>query len=373
MATETLPQAILRSHRAIVRAEVFYGDASFGELPILSGSVSIDARRNVLRTCTLEVSPDSERTLAELFVPIRMPGAEVKLWRGVRFPVGPGGEAPYDQLVALGVFVVDDYDYNEFAPKLSLAGSDRSSRITRARFEDPYTIAAGTDLAAAAEALLTDRWAACPIGFDSAGCGETIITAQAVFEAGESSDPWKEARAIFEAHGFDLHFGPDGMARVRTIPDIACHADYTYGADEAAVVLDSSLHGTNAETYSGVIATGEGTGVAVPVRGEAWDMEPTSPTYCEGPFGRVPLFYSSSLLTTQAMADTAASTMLAKKGGRMEQIAWSQIVNPLHDALDVVDITDPDGSVHRYLLDQITIPLDVETAMSATARETRVA
>lgn len=413
-------EAVVQSHRAAVRAECWLGGTLVAEIPIATGSVSVDARRGALRTCALTVSPDGDRSLEELYAILATFGAELKLYRGVvvagDVPLPTPTPAPLSQkirafagwiagatakgralrgwqsigstldtaispapaytteLVPLGMFVITDADYNDYAPSLTVNGTDRSLRITRARWTDPYRIAASTLLADALTDLLIDRWPDCPIGFGNADTGSAMIAAQVVLDAGESSDPWKDAQSIAEAHGFDLYFDGDGFARMRPVPDVmSTPAAMSYGNGAAAVVLDSSRRMTYEQTYTGVIATGEGTGVAAPVRGEAWDDDPSSPTYYLGPVGKIPYFYSSPLITTADQAAATAGTILTRVVGRIEQVAWSQIVNPAHDALDVVELTDSAGVVHRYVLDAITIPLVISEAMSATARETRTA
>lgn len=368
---DDLISAVSSSHLAIASAEMWFGDTDLGELPISTGSVSIDATRATLRTCSLTVSPDSSRPLSEFYGLLSSYGVEVRLSRGIREITGDSSAS--DTLVPLGVFLVTDLDYDEAGMSLTLSGSDRSLRVSRARLVDPYTIAAGTALAQALSDLLHDRWGACPVGFTSTDTGGATVPAQVVLDAGESSDPWAGAQALAQAAGFNLYFDTNGLARLRIPPDLArAQADYTYANGEAAVVIDSTVHLSYDKTYTGVVASGEGTGVATPLRSVAWDTDPSSPTYYLGPAGMVPYFYSSPLLTTQAACDAAAATLLSSVTGKSEQVAWTQVVNPMHDAWDVVDITHPDGSVHRYLLDQITMPLSAADPMSATARETQV-
>jgi hypothetical protein len=359
---DDLVSAISSSHLATASAEMWFGDTDLGELPISTGSVSIDATRAILRTCSLTVSPDSSRPLSEFYDLLSAYGVEVRLFRGVS-----------GTLIPLGVFLVTDLDYDEAGMSLTLNGSDRSLRISRARLVDPYTIAAGTDLAQALTDLLHDRWGACPVAFTATDTGAATVPAQVVLDVGESSDPWAGAQALAQAAGFNLYFDTNGLARLRIPPDLArTQADYTYSGGEAAVVIASTVHLSYDKTYTGVVASGEGTGVATPLRSVVWDTDPSSPTYYLGPAGMVPYFYSSPLLTTQASCDAAAATLLSSVTGKSEQVGWTQVVNPMHDAWDVVDITHPDGSVHRYLLDQITMPLSAADPMSATARETQV-
>lgn len=464
--------AIATDHVPVFRAELYLDGAYVAEVPFETGSVTVDSRRAVLRSCTLAVVPDATRTLDELWDLLAVPGAEIKLYRGVALPGEPvsstqgtqsasgslassnpftvslaflatditctsgahtiiynasvgtdrytidgvtkyfASEGGYvdstgfrfwqspawtvtvswtasgsdavtpvsagpsvSELVPLGVFVISEPEAPALGALGSIAinGDDRSVRIAQARFTVPYAIAAGTDLADAGAALLTSRWADCPIGFSSDDTGALTVSAALLLEAGESSDPWKEAQALFEVYGYDLYFDPDGVACIRPIPDPATTAPcIVYGNGEASVLIDAKRRVSYAETYSGIVVTGEGTEVVVPVHAEAWDMDPASPTYADGPFGRRPFFYSSPLITTQAMADTAAATMLPKHTARSSTLTWSQLVNSAHDALDVVGITDSDGNVTPYVLDTLTVPLTAGEPMAATTRATGV-
>ena len=125
------------------------------------------------------------------------------------------------------------------------------------------------------------------------------------------------------------------------------------------------------QTYNGVIVTGEGSGVGdAPPRGEAWDLNPASPTYVAGPFGSVPTFYSSPLITTTDQAAAVAASMLAQTLGKVEQLSWEQVTHPGLAPLDVVAVELPDGTTQTFILDSLTVPLSATDVMSATARST---
>lgn len=352
---------------AVITARAVLSGVTVEELKFEGGSVGCDGRREgALRTLSLDVIPSSD-TWANL----NTPGVEIVVERGL---VINGTE----ELVPLGVFVIDaDLEQTDDG-NIPVSAADRSRRISRARWTEPYAIAAGTDVGTAIAALLADRWSSVECTFGAIG---VITGAQVVMQPGGDSDPWKDARAIADAAGYDLYFDNNGRAALRIISDPeTASADETYYDGELSIVVSKTRRSTISTVYNGVIATGEGTGIeaddtgAVPVtpRGEAWDTDPFSPTYSDGPFGRVPYFYSSPLLTTDTAAQAAAETRLAKVKGRAEQIAWTLIVNPAHEAFDVVDFVE-DGITHRFMLDQVTIPLAAKDAMPAAARETRVA
>ncbi|NLE22964.1 MAG: hypothetical protein GX624_09325, partial [Actinobacteria bacterium] len=88
--------------------------------------------------------------------------------------------------------------------------------------------------------------------------------------------------------------------------------------------------------------------------------------------GRVPMFYSSPLLTTQAEVDSAAQTMLARVKRPIEQVSFMLLPNPAHEAFDVVEFVDVDGRARRYMFDVVSVPLDSDGGLTAVARETVV-
>ena len=357
--SEAFAEAVRRDHVAVVRVVTMLNGVETGELTVIDGGVTIDARREgPLRSISLTVSDD-----AAAWDALTTPGAEIKAWRGIALPTG-------DELVPLGVFVIDGKVVQRNTDgQIVVSGADRAMRISRARWTDPYTVASGTGIGAAIAAVLTDRWPQVTIGFTTTGIS---TAAQVVFTDGEASDPWKDARSLASDHGYDLYFDGDGVARMRTVPDPASSpVDATYVEGDDGLVLEKSRAVTPL-TYNGVRVTGEGTNIDEPVQAYAWDEDPYSPSYIGGPMGMVPTFYSSPLLTTVEMCEAAAATRLSKLKGRAQEMSFTVVVNPAHDAYDVIETTDLDGVTSRYMLDSLTVPLLASQPMPATTRETRI-
>jgi hypothetical protein len=439
-------EAIRQSHRSVVRAEVWRGDTRLLELEPLDGSVEVDARRGVRRTCSLTVAaPDpvlvldrQAGTYAELniayatytdlaavgtygtlaaplndgsvlvdsgIVPdtalsVLAPfGNELRLWRGVELSrrveddysdlaaVGTYTDlaAEYDsyaamgggftieqveELVPLGVFVITKVDVtvDGAGAKVAVQGSDRSLRFSRARWTEPYTAAAG-NAGDAIQDVLEDRWQDVTVDFTATD--KTIN--RAVFGLETDNNPWKDATDLATAAGMELFFDGEGVARLIPVRNYEnATPDAVYLENEEAMVLTLSRQLSVDKTYNGVIANGEGSGASATFRGEAWDEDPDSPTYRYGPFGEVPRFYSSPLLTSDDMAQAAAESILAKALGAEEAVDWTQIVDPSLDVGDVVQVVNADTKVDRLMvLDRLTIPLAPTATMSAVARTVR--
>jgi hypothetical protein len=170
----------------------------------------------------------------------------------------------------------------------------------------------------------------------------------------------------------DLYFDENGTARMRPIPDPdlgKALVEYTDGEDSVLTQLGRNL--SSDESYNHVIYTGEGTNLTIGVIGEAFDDNPSSPTYVTT-YGSVPLFKSSPNILTVAEATEAARAELKKVIGASEKITWDQIVNPAHDVYDLVKIVRSASGVNSTLmLDAISIPLAATSTMNAIGRSRR--
>lgn len=332
-------------------------------LSVDSGSVGMDSRRNVTRTCDLQLLPTATMSASELFDAVTAPGVEITVKRGLYV----NGIVEW---VTLGVFNADGADVSiSVAGTVRWTGSDRSKKISRNRFIDPYQITSGSSLATAITNLLRSRWNSCPVDFSNVV--DTVKT-NIVFEAGESSDPWQCARDLMSDFGYDLNFNGDGVARAVTVADPATQASvYDFGSGIRSRLLDGARSSSLEKTYNGMVVSGEGTGTTAPPRFIAWDTDPASPTYYLGGYGQVPYFYSSPLLGTVNDCQKVATAALAKVKGRTLGLSWSAIVNPALEPFDLVTVT-ANGTTSQVVVDSLTVPLRAADSMSLVAREVRV-
>lgn len=362
--TRRFSDTVRQSHTVVTLAEVFLDDSRIATIFPVDGSVSIDARRAVRRTMSFTViDEDGSLTPSQggrtgVLTPF---GPEVRLYRGVRF--GDGTE----ELVPLGVFVVTDVQVSESAQgqQIAVNGSDRAVKVERNKFVDSFLVAAGTQVETAVATILRNRLPDVEIDFPTTG----VTTGRVVVDASQTGgDGWRVARDIASSAGYELAFDADGVARMRTVPDPLDEEPvetYEDGAD--AVLTDLSRKFDSSRAFNGVIVTGESTSANVPFRAVAFDENPNSPTYRFGPYGEVPLFFRSDLITSSAQAQAVAVAFLRKLLGQSESIEWNQIVNPAHDVLDVVRVKRG-GLDYSVVLDRLTVPLGPSAGMQAVAR-----
>jgi hypothetical protein len=281
-------------------------------------------------------------------------------------------ETEYEE-VPLGVFVLTEVMVREGGEgaTMEVIGVDRSIRIQKAAWVDPYSIDTGTNLTTALNGLLTSRW---PDVSASLQATSQTVPKTTLGLRGGSSDPWKDAQQIASSGGFDLYFDAEGDAVLVAVSDPGEQSpveSYVEGAE--AMVTEIQRRISTDDTYNGVVVTGEGSRVKPPVRATLFDEDNTSPTYRYGPFGDRPKFISTSLVTTASAAAVVAAAELSKLKGAEENVEWSQICDPSLDAGDVILVENTGTRLSKVVvIDKLQIPLGADQGMRAVARTVRV-
>lgn len=360
--------AIRTNHTVISKAEIWNQDSKILDLPIDSGSVTVNVSSLVRRTCSVRLITDRG---ANNLVPdtgfdaITPFGNELRLYRGVRFDDGT------EEYVPQGVFVMTDVritDSNS-AVLIEITGEDRSLLVSRAKYTKAYRMVPGT-LEASLTALLQDRYPDIETNFPTTN----VSVQQIILGVNTDNNPWRDAVDIASLVGYDLYFDVNGVATMQQFPSLdgsAVVASYQEGQNTSVTSIDRTM--STKETYNGVIYTVQGTQISVPIRVEAWDEDSTSPTYRYGVFGEAPIFINSNVIATTAEATQAAILLLNKYIGAQEQITWTAIVDPSLDANDVVYIYSVGSKVDRLvIIDSLTMPLSPQDSLSAQARVVRV-
>jgi len=367
-ASAALKAAVRTDHVVIAKAEIWATDQKLQTINIKDGFVSVDSSSAVRRTCEVSLLTERESTNLvpdndfDLITPF---GNELRLYRGVQFEDGT------QEYVPLGVFVITEVaieDSNE-GVTIKLQGEDRSIKVSRAKWTNPYQMTNGA-LEDSLTALLKNRYPDIELAFPTTNVSVNDV----VLGSENDNDPWKDAVEIAELVGYDLFFDQNGVVRLQQFPTLDGSVVVALFSEDAGTTitrLDRTI--STKETYNGVIYTIEGTDVATPIRVEAWDENTTSPTYRYGIFGEVPTFVTTNLLATEDEAVRAATALLNNYIGSQETISWNAIVDPTFDVQDVVYVKSNGAKVDRLVIfDSLEIPLAPEEGMSSTARTVRV-
>lgn len=196
--------------------------------------------------------------------------------------------------------------------------------------------------------------------------GATVISTAADAAIGPrtwdiEADPWAAVTEIAAAIGAEVCADADGTFVIAEFPDIlAVEPVWTIAAGEGGAYI-SAARGMKADgVYNGVLARGENTETnATPVSSLIVDTDPGSPTYWSGPYGRRPMFYSSSTLTTTGACTAAATLKLRAAQAPNAQADISSLPNPALEPGDVIRVVYPDGSKELHQVQGFPVELGV--------------
>jgi hypothetical protein len=277
--------------------------------------------------------------------------------------------------VPLGVFVLTEVNVQEeqAGATMEIIGVDRSIRIQKAQWVDPFPITAGTNLGTALQLILSSRWSG--VEFDFAATTRTVpALALGLQSGGSGRDPWADSLKLAAAGGLDLFFDPSGTVALEPTSDPSESTPVeSYVEGDEAMLLGAQRRISTDQTFNGVVVSGEGTSVRPPVRATLFDEDPASPTYRYGAFGDRPVFVSSAVVTSASAAQIVAAAQLSKVKGAEENVDWSQVCDASLDVGDVILVENTGTRLRKVMvLDKLQIPLGAAEPMRATARTVRV-
>lgn len=356
--TDRFYQEIRRSHTIISWVDVIAPDQEVVRLQAIDGQVDVDrtaaVRRKLSCQCIDPLGLLTPREDGEVLTPY---GTELRPYRGVVYTDGT------EEVVSLGVFRLSKSsitDNNTGSPVIQLEAYDRARTIARDKFKIPYTIAAGTNAMTALKDIVKMTFA--DAVFDTITSAVTT-TAPLLYDAGD--DPWEAIYDLAKSMGCEAYFDVDGRMAVLPPHDINAlpSPDFTYVEGEGSTMLDLSREFNDEGVFNGVIVTGESIGDQLPpVRGEAWDESPTSPTYRRGPYGEVPLFITDNLAKTEDQCTQIARAQLALILGASSKLAITATVNPSYECGDIVRVKRAKSKVDSlYSVEAFSVPLKAGT------------
>ena len=316
------------------------------ELEPVSGTLTQDVRRGGRWDGKLTFAGDEliPRRPSDLLTPF---GTQVEVELGMYLLDGSLSTVPY------GVYEITSaktrISAGERVVDVSLA--DLSGQVERYRFEQPLTIANGTDLAAMINAVVTSRVGVNP---NVSATGATLGAAR-TFGLDTGTGPWDELLDVLAGFSRVAWFNRTGQINVANlIPDAAT----AYPFD----LMTSLSADFDTLPPNVVVVSGEAQDGTPPVWAIAMDDDPSSPTYAgtgpgTSPYGRVTRYFSSPLIKTVPQAQSAADTILASLVGAGATYTLMRPYDPTVDAGDVVSVNGEPLAV-----DAVSLSLGGETS-----------
>jgi hypothetical protein len=352
--------ALTYGYSLAFKCEVLYGGYVIADdIFIESGNVQVDYTAAIRRRGSINVV-DNTGLLTPYNASDKLSpyGHEIRAYRGMRFI---DGTTEYIPVGTLRIATT-----NSSKGLIQISAFDRSRSVSRARFEQTYTIASGTNYATAIHDLIDSRLPGLTYRFTTTGSTTPLI----VFD--QSSDPWASAQTMANAIGCDLYFDPLGVCVLELTSNPAtAPVVSTYASGPTSMLLQATASMTDDPGYNGVVVDGEPPN-GTPVHSVVYDNDPTSPTYYLGPYGKVPTFMRSTFITNQAQADGAGVAELLRNRGGTEQLKLKVLTDPCQEAGDLCYVNSPIERVDaNYIAESFTIPFDASTSTDMTMRKRR--
>lgn len=330
--------ALRGSHRApaqafVVAAGQTGAEPTGTEIPILAGDVQADATAAIRATLALETHAGFPERASDDLAPY---GNEIFVRRGIAFG---GGRVEW---VSLGYFRIQSVEQDDEpdAP-IRIAGQDRMAGILEARLISPAQFAAATTYGAVVDQLVGEVYPWATIEWDDTTDGDALGRTLIAEE-----DRWKFLDDLVTSRGKIWYWDHRGVLVIRAAPDVDEPVwEVNAGANGVLVAVSRDL--SRDGVYNAVVASGEALDTTEPPRAVAVDADPLSPTYWDGPFGKVPRFYSSPFITTAGQAQTTANALLRAKLGLPYRVAFQAIVNPALEPWDPVAV-NPSGAQNPF-------------------------
>lgn len=356
--TDRFLAALAQAHRVITQVQLFRTDGQVVDLPHTGGSVPVDRGQTIRRTFTV-TSADISLIPTSPADELAVYGARLRISRGIDY--GDGTQ----ELVPLGLFRLDGVDGDPLLGPVTLTGKAIECIIADDKFTAPYR-ATGTVVNAITSLILRSIPDADIVSLVT----DTVIGPRTWDIEG---DPWAAIQEIAAVVGAECYTNADGTFIIAQLPDLLSAAPvWTVAAGEGGVYVKGSRGMSAAGVYNGVLARGDNTetaAIAPPYL--ATDNDPGSPTYWGGPYGRRPLFYTSSTLTSAAACQAAAELKLRAAKAPNATGDFSSLPNPALDPGDVLRVVHPDGLRELHQVAGFTVPLEPGGDFSITTISAR--
>jgi hypothetical protein len=367
--TDSFLRSIRGAHSAVFRARVLEpglvgvnpgpltsSGSPVDEIPLLGGDAVFDTNSDVNGTIDIITQIDWPTSAGSLAAPY---GQELYVERGVQYGDG------IKEYVGLGYYRIDRVEQARATKgAIRISGSDRMANLRDGRSIAPIHFAAGTAFSVVFESIVEEILPSVVVLYDFDAVN-TLISADHVLD----QDRLKFLTELVTAYGKIMYFDYAGRLTVKTAPGLE-NPVWDVNAGRNGVLVSMSRQISRDGVYNGVVATGEPVGELPPVRGVALDLNPASPTFWDGPFGKVPRFFSSSFMTNQQQCEEAAASILAASNGVPYTVSLGVVPNPALEGWDVLNVSFSDRENSEiHIADRITYSLSVEGSMGIETRK----
>lgn len=342
--------ALMYPHQITVRGELYFEGAKVDDITFMSGNVDMDRSSTVRRNFNGAFDPrKAPKSIYDKLTPF---GAVLKVFRGIRWPDGRVEE------YAIFYGRVEFVEFSRFS--CTVRATDLAANISDARFEAPRTATKGMTVIDQMKALITDVLPDAII--DVTSTATQTITTPATWDR-ERDEALDNLAGTIAA---EWYAGPDGHFKINPLPALGTgSAVWIVDAGDTGTLITRDTMLDRTGIYNAVVVNGEPPDGTTPAYGIARDTNPASLVRWGGPFGKVPKFYSSQFITTNAQANQVALDMLADAIAGVQGVRVTCVPNPRLLGGQVVQVkSGMSGWDGLYFINAFTLPLMPEEPMS---------
>jgi hypothetical protein len=347
-----LEEAVRYGHSVKTRVDIYQGGGLvYPDVEVVAGQVKSDRTANTRWTATIELGlyPWELRTQLDV--------------ARSRFTVRRGVTSlGYEEMLPLGDYRVDSLSRSA-AGRVAIAGSGKEAYVIDARFLRPRPPPYGQPTVQAMVNLIGEAMPS-PTG---------VVPMNTYDKPVQATTPWDRDRMdalnqLATSIRAEVYVDSSGTWVIKDDPTLQLAAPvYTINAGDNGGLLMAESGGDSRDgVYNAVAVSGrsdvEG---QPPVFGWAFDADPTSPTYWEGPFGKKPRFYSSDMMATDEQCAAVARAQLRAALTRNTTFAFTSAAVVFLEAGDVVRVVSADGRAGNYLLNTTTLDLSPAGTLAA--------
>lgn len=336
----------------------------------IDGDVTASATSQVRWSCTLTIAAEAPGGTSG----ITPYGTLVRVWTGIVLDGSP-------EWVPLGEYRVVTLSRDRAAGTLTVTCESLESRVIDDRFLVPRTYPAGRSAVALIRELILESVPTAQVSV--AGDVEDVAAARIV----EERDRWavidgrNDAPSLARALGAVVHCTRSGAFIISPPGALTDDPVWTVDEGDGGLLITAGEELSRDGVFNVVVARGatdetDDEGNPIPPVGPAIaaDTDPTSPTFVDGPFGRVPRFYTSPHLKQLWQCNRAAQRMLGQQLGLRKTLSFTAAAHPGLDVSDTVTVRTSSGDLERHVVDSITYPLaGGQMQVSTRATSTRLA
>ena len=322
--------------------------------PLVSGQLGADRGQQVRLNCDLRLAVPEWMDIG-----IDEQTCRFKVRRGV-------SSIGFTETLQLGEFRVDSVN-RPSSDVITIQGSGLEAYIVDARFLTPRTPPYGQSTVGAITDLIREILPTVPVLLRNTQ--DRLVSATAVWQR-ERMDAIDD---LASSIGAEVYVDATGSFVIADRPDPDGVPVYIADEGDGGVLISRAEVGTRDRQYNAASVSGQSADPDVPpVWAWAADLNPASPTYYYGPFGRKPIFFTSQYFTTVAQCQAYADQLLVEALAENHTVTFSQLSADFLEVGDVVGVRRRDGTLPQFLLQTLDTDLGVDGVTKAKTLSSKI-